>query len=79
MSSKTHGHHHGHESKTEKREEAAAKAASDQGVNYEAEQSRLISVGAYSLWEKAGKPDGDEAKERFWCTAEQEIIGSQLR
>jgi hypothetical protein len=79
MSSKTHGHHHGHESKAEKREESAANAAAARHAIGAEMQSQLISVSAYGLWEKAGKPDGDEARQRFWSEAEQEIIGSHAR
>jgi hypothetical protein len=40
------------------------------------ERSRLIQVRAYGLWEQAGRPDGDAARERFWCEAEAEITAS---
>ena len=29
------------------------------------DRPRLIEVRAYGLWEKAGKPDGDAAREQF--------------
>ena len=40
------------------------------------ERSRLIQARAYSLWEQAGKPEGDAARERFWCEAEKQIMAS---
>ena len=43
----------------------------------EEERSRLVQVRAYGLWEQAGKPGGDAARERFWCDAESEILASQ--
>lgn len=39
----------------------------------EQELFRRIQVRAYYLWENAGKPEGEEHKERFWCEAEREI------
>lgn len=41
------------------------------------ERFRLIQIRAYGLWEQAGRPDGDAARERFWCDAESEILASQ--
>lgn len=38
------------------------------------ERSRLIQARAYGLWEQAGRPGGDEARERFWCEAEAEVM-----
>ena len=40
------------------------------------ERVRLIEVCAYGLWEKAGRPDGDAARERFWSEAEKQIVAS---
>lgn len=40
------------------------------------EQFRLTQVRAYDLWEQAGKPDGDEARDRFWFEAESEMVTS---
>lgn len=37
------------------------------------EQTRLTQIRAYGLWEKAGRPEGDTAREQFWCEAEKEI------
>ncbi len=39
----------------------------------EEERFRTTQARAYSLWEQTGKPDGDAARERCWCEAEQEI------
>lgn len=38
-----------------------------------------IQVCAYSLWEQAGKPDGDDARVRFWCEAEKAVLASCKR
>jgi DUF2934 family protein len=40
------------------------------------DQFQLIQVRAYCLWEQAGKPDGDEARERFWHEAEEDVTAS---
>jgi hypothetical protein len=37
------------------------------------EQFQLTQMRAYYLWEQAGRPDGDAARERFWFLAESEI------
>src|SRR4051794_31109910 len=39
------------------------------------EQFRLIQARAYFLWEQAGKPDGEAAKEHFWIEAEKSYLG----
>jgi Protein of unknown function (DUF2934) len=39
------------------------------------DRSRSIRIRAHRLWEQAGKPDGDAAREQFWCEAEKEIMG----
>ena len=77
MSTKTREHHHlGHGGNTEMREGSAEKPAhAGQEVTAE-ERSRLIQVRAYGLWEQAGKPGGDAARERFWCEAEKVIMAS---
>ena len=77
MSTKTRGHHHpGHASNPEMREGPADKSAPARQMVREEERSRLIQVRAYGLWEQAGKPDGDAARERFWREAEKEIMAS---
>ena len=40
------------------------------------ERHKLIEVRAYELWERAGKPDGDEERIGFWCEAENAIASS---
>jgi DUF2934 family protein len=80
MSTKTRGHHHpGHASNAEMRDGRAEKPAPARQKVSEEERSRLIQVRAYGLWEQAGKPDGDAARERFWCEAEKEIMASHAR
>ena len=80
MSKKTREHHHpGHASNAKTREGLAEKPApAGQKVSAE-ERSRLIQIRAYGLWEQAGKPSGDTAREQFWCEAEKEIMVSHAR
>ena len=40
------------------------------------ERFQLIQLRAYCLWEQAGRPKGDEARERFWHEGEEEITAS---
>jgi hypothetical protein len=78
MSAKTLGHQSpSHTSNTEARKVTAIKVAPITHQVSEEERSRLIEVRAYDLWEKAGKPDGDEMREQLWCTAEKEILASR--
>lgn len=37
-------------------------------------QAQLIRVRAYELWEQAGRPEGDVAREKFWTEAESELL-----
>jgi hypothetical protein len=37
------------------------------------EEFQLTQMRAYYLWEQAGRPDGDAAREHFWLQAESEI------
>jgi hypothetical protein len=37
------------------------------------QEFELIQMRAYYLWEQAGRPDGDAARERFWLQAEHEV------
>jgi hypothetical protein len=37
------------------------------------ERSGAIRLRAYGLWERAGRPDGEAARERFWCEAEKDL------
>jgi hypothetical protein len=77
MSKKTRGPRHaGDASNGELRKGRAEKPApAGQEVSAE-ERSRLIQIRAYGLWEQAGRPGGDAARERFWCEAEMEILAS---
>jgi hypothetical protein len=78
MSTKTRRDHRSdHSSNTETREGHAEKPAPAKQKVSEEERSRLVKVRAYSLWEQAGKPDGDAARERCWCEAENEITASR--
>jgi hypothetical protein len=43
------------------------------------ERSRLIQDRAYDLWEHAGKPVGDAAREQFWLQAEKEYVASHAK
>ena len=78
MSTKTRGHRHqGHASNGNLQEGRAEKLApAGQEVSPE-ERFRLIQIRAYGLWEQAGRPGGDAARERFWCDAESEVLASQ--
>ena len=75
--SKTMGHHHrGHARHAEISEEPAEQAAlAGQKVSAE-ERIRLIQLRAYGLWEQAGQPVGDAAREQFWSEAEHEFTAS---
>jgi len=60
------------------RREGLAEDPAPAGANAsEEERSRLTQVRAYGLWEQAGKPDGDAARDRFWFEAEKEIMAPQ--
>ena len=45
--------------------------------NRDEERSQLIAVCAYGLWEKAGMPDGDAAREKKLCEAEKQVMTSR--
>ncbi len=79
MSTKTRRHNHpDHASNIEMNKGSAEKLSrTRQGVSDE-ERSRLIQVRAYSLWEQAGKPDGDASRERYWFEAEREIMAPHV-
>jgi hypothetical protein len=80
MSTKTPGHHHsGHASNAETRERPAEKPAPARQKVSEEERSRLIQDRAYGLWEQAGKPEGDAARQQFWCEAEKEVMASHAK
>jgi hypothetical protein len=40
---------------------------------HEVDRSQSIQIRAYTLWEQAGRPDGEFAREGFWCEAEKEF------
>jgi hypothetical protein len=78
MSTKTRGRRHpGDASNGELRKRRAKKPAPpEQEVSAE-ERFRLIQICAYGLWEQAGRPGGDAARERFWCEAETAVLAPQ--
>jgi hypothetical protein len=41
------------------------------------DRHELIASRAYALWEKAGRPDGEAARNEFWHAAESEILATQ--
>ena len=78
MSTKTRRHDHpDHPSNVAAREGPAERTAHAGEEVRAQERSRLIQIRAYGLWEEAGRPDGDAARERFWCEAESEILASR--
>jgi hypothetical protein len=70
-------HHHTVKSISAKNNKTSAEsfASAKQQINGE-EQSNLIQIRAYGLWEAGGRPAGEEAKDRFWNEAEKEIVAS---
>ena len=80
MSTKKREHPHAnHASHTEKRGGTNDKPAPVLHEVSDDEHSQLIQVRAYALWEQAGKPEGDAAREQFWCAAEKELTMSPAR
>jgi len=78
MSMKTRGHRHsGHASNGKLRAGLVERIAHTGQQDSPEERFRLIQMHAYELWEQAGRPGGDAARERFWCEAESEILASQ--
>ena len=78
MSTKSHGHHHpNHNGDVGVAERASQSHPSTGHVAHDQERYRLTEIAAYSLWEQAGKPAGEEAKERFWCEAEATIVAAE--
>ena len=76
MTRKARQHHPDRTSNVEMRQGPAEKPApAGQKVSAE-ERSRLIQIRAYDLWEQAGKPAGDAAREWFWCEAEKQIMAA---
>ena len=72
MSNNTRGHHaHGPSVNSESRHISSQMPAAAGKTDSPAERARLIEIRAYELWEQAGKPGGEVAKEHFWCEAEK--------
>lgn len=75
MSTKKREHHHA--------DHASEKRGPDNAIapvrNVSAEErSRSIQIRAFGLWEQAGKPDGDAAREHFWYEAEKVIMADHM-
>jgi hypothetical protein len=51
---------------------AAKKTFLQQNLN-DQDLFQLVQTRAYYLWEKAGKPEGEQYKEQFWFEAEQQV------
>ena len=78
MSTKTRGHsHQGYASNGNLQKGLAEKPAPAGKEVSPEERFRLIQICAYGLWEQAGRPGDDAARERFWCEAESEILASR--
>jgi hypothetical protein len=80
MSTKTRVHHHPSQASNAQRRWAPVAKPAPAGRELSAEeQCRQIQIRAYGLWERAGKPGGDAASERFWYEAENRIMASHAR
>ena len=78
MSKQTRGRRHSGDASDSELQRRLAEESAPAGQEVSAEErSRLIQIRAYGLWEQAGRPGGDAARERFWCDAESEILASQ--
>ena len=74
MSTKTKEHRDpGHVSVAEISDVPAGKSAPAGEKASDEERTRLTQIRAYDLWEQAGRPEGDVAREQFWSEAENEI------
>jgi Protein of unknown function (DUF2934) len=72
MFTKTRRHHHPDRASNAERRWGRLDKPAPAGRELTAEeQSRKIQIRAYALWEQAGKPPGDAARERFWREAEK--------
>jgi Protein of unknown function (DUF2934) len=79
MFTQTQGQRHpGQAGNAEMRDGSAEKPAPARQTVSGEERSRLIQERAYGLWEQAGRPDGDTARERFWCEAEAEVMAPHV-
>ena len=75
MSAKTKGHHHSsHPDHAGITEGSADRTAPPSQKVSEDEKFRLTQLRAYGLWEQAGRPEGDAAREQFWSEAEKECL-----
>ena len=80
MSKKMREHHHPVQASKAKTRECPAEKPTPVGQKVGAEeQSQLIQIRAYGLWEQAGRPSGDADREQFWRDAEKEIMVSHAR
>ncbi len=70
-------HHLGQTGITETSEGSAEKPATAGEEGSAEERFRLTQIRAYGLWEQAGRPGGDAAREQFWCDAKTEVEASQ--
>lgn len=77
MATKTERHRHLGQAGNAGIRDGSAEKPAPAGLTVSAEErSRLIQVRAYGLWEQAGRPGGDAAREQFWCEAEAEVLAS---
>jgi hypothetical protein len=75
MSTKTRERHHRGHSSNDELPEALVQNPTPVGKEVGAEDRfQSIQVRAYGLWEEAGRPGDDAARERFWCEAEKEFL-----
>ena len=79
MSTKAHGHHHPSQP-SHNGNAAVAEHPSEQNApaSHEA-RIKLIEIRAYGLWEQAGKPEGDAARDLFWNEAEKKVVASETK
>jgi hypothetical protein len=74
-----HHHNHGHATTVTPMNQPFVKTAPARYEVGPEEQSRLICVRAYSMWEAAGRPNSYEDQQRFWLDAEREYKADQAR
>ena len=72
MAHATRTSHAPHKSRTAIGEEPTEKPAPDVPNVSDNDRDETLRALAYSLWEQAGKPEGDAARVQFWCEAEKE-------
>ena len=60
-------------------DDLAANSCSAIPTSSREEQEELIRERAYELWEAAGRPEGDIAREKFWADAELELLSAAAR